>query len=47
MMEQPIIRPVQKTDLPAIQAIYAPFVQESHVSFEYDVPSVAQLRERV
>ena len=47
MMEQPIIRLVQETDLPAIQAIYAPFVQESHVSFEYDVPSVVQLRERV
>ena len=46
-MNQPIIRLAQLSDVSAIQGIYAPFVQNSHTSFEYEVPSVTELGERI
>ena len=46
-MTQSAIRLACASDIPAIQEIYAPFVQNSHVSFEYEVPSVSVLEERV
>ena len=46
-IKQSTIRLVRESDLLAIQAIYAPFVQDSLVSFEYEVPSVTELGERV
>ena len=33
-----IIRPAQEADVPGMLEIYAPFVRESAVTFEYDVP---------
>lgn len=34
-------------DAAAIHAIYAPYVRETTVSFEYDVPSVETIRDRI
>jgi len=34
-------------DAPAIQAIYAPYVQSTPISFEYEVPGVEEIRDRV
>ena len=46
-MSQDIIRLAGEADMSAIQAIYAPFVKDTNVSFEYEVPSVKELDERV
>ena len=46
-MSSPIIRMADQSDALSIQKIYAPFVQASHVSFEYNVPSVDELSERI
>ncbi len=35
------------TDAPAIQAIYAPVVRETAISFEYDAPDVAEMERRL
>lgn len=41
------IRLAQTTDAPAIQAIYAPIVRDTVISFEYEVPSVAEMQRRI
>ncbi len=41
------IRLAELTDAPAIQAIYAPYVTDTTISFEVEVPSVATMRERI
>ena len=41
------IRLASEADVSSIQAIYAPFVEESNVSFEYAVPSLSELSERL
>lgn len=41
------IRPATTADAAAIQAIYAPFVSETPVSFEEDVPSVEEMAHRI
>ena len=34
-----LIRPAEMRDVPAMLAVYAPYVEETAVSFEYAVPS--------
>ena len=41
------IRKATKADAEAIQTIYAPYVRETAVSFEYDVPSVEEMAKRI
>lgn len=42
-----IIRLATAADARAIQAIYAPIVRETHISFETTVPSVAEIAARI
>ena len=42
-----VIRDAVATDVPAMLAIYAPFVRETAVSFEYEVPSEEEFLQRV
>ena len=42
-----VIRLAQPADIPSVRDIYAPFVLDSHTSFEYEVPSVADLQQRI
>ena len=41
------IRHATPDDAPQIAAVYAPFVERSHVSFEERTPSAADMRERI
>ncbi|GAB4019864.1 GNAT family N-acetyltransferase [Spirosoma migulaei] len=41
------IRFATPADVPAILAIYAPYITGSTITFEYDVPTVAEFTERV
>lgn len=41
------IRAATPDDLPAIQAIYAPYVRETSISFEEEVPSLSALSTRM
>ena len=41
------IRKATKADAEAIQTIYAPYVRETAISFEYDVPSVEEMARRI
>jgi phosphinothricin acetyltransferase len=41
------IRPATVEDSAQIAAIYAPFVEHSHVSFEENAPDAAEMRERI
>ncbi len=41
------IRLANEQDAESILAIYAPYVRETPISFEFEPPSVAQMRERV
>ena len=34
-------------DAPALRAIYAPYVEQTAISFEYDVPSLEEFRRRI
>lgn len=42
-----IIRLAKSVDIPAILAIYAPFITDSTTSFEYEVPTLAEFTDRV
>ncbi|HVE39247.1 MAG TPA: arsinothricin resistance N-acetyltransferase ArsN1 family B [Planctomycetota bacterium] len=42
-----IIRSVERSDAPAIRAIYAPFVSESATSFEIEPPDAAAMERRI
>lgn len=42
-----VIRPASPEDAPALLDIYAPYVRETAISFEYDVPSPEEFRERI
>ena len=42
-----IIRRATPEDAPFLQAIYAPYVTETAVSFEYEAPSVTEFRDRI
>ena len=39
-------RPATPADIPAILSLYAPFVQNTTVTFEYEVPSLDAFRQR-
>lgn len=41
------IRVAEPADAPAIQAIYAPYVRDTAITFEYDVPSVEEMGRRM
>ena len=41
------IRPAKHTDTPALLDIYAPYVLNSSITFEYTVPTVSEFSERV
>lgn len=43
----PIIRLATEDDAPKILEIYAPIVRETVISFEYEVPSEAEMRGRI
>lgn len=45
--EPAVIRPASPEDAEALLEIYAPYVRETAVSFEYEVPSPAAFRERI
>ena len=42
-----IIRSVQLADAKAIRAIYQPYVTETAITFEVDVPTVHEFEERI
>lgn len=42
-----IIRPVSLEDTEALLAIYAPYVADTAITFEYDVPSLSEFQERI
>jgi phosphinothricin acetyltransferase len=46
-MEQIDIRPANPEDAAALLAIYAPYVEGTAISFEYEVPSVEEFRQRI
>jgi phosphinothricin acetyltransferase len=46
-MEGIIIRNAVKADAEAIQAIYAPYVAETAISFEYEAPTVEEMVRRM
>ena len=42
-----IIRPATPEDAEALLSIYKPYVEHTAITFEYDVPSVEEFRERI
>lgn len=46
-MPEPHIRLATPDDAPAIQAIYAPYVRDTTVSFELEPPDTAEIRRRM
>ena len=42
-----MIRPVQHSDAAAIRAIYQPYVTETAITFEVDVPTVQEFERRI
>ena len=46
-MSEVTLRPVKLSDAPALLEIYAPCVFDSHISFEYEIPSVADFEARI
>ena len=46
-MQDILIRPAEMRDVPAMLAVYAPYVEETAVSFEYAVPSEEEFRARL
>lgn len=46
-MSDIIIREATIDDAAAIRAIYAPYVESTVITFEYDVPSVEEFRQRI
>jgi L-amino acid N-acyltransferase YncA len=42
-----VIRPARREDAPGVQAIYAPVVEHTVISFEVDVPPVEEMRRRI
>ena len=41
------IRPATPNDAAALAAIYAPYVTDTAISFEYQVPSLAEFTQRI
>ena len=46
-MEKISIRPATPADAESIQRIYAPYVKDTAISFEYDAPSVEEMARRM
>lgn len=46
-MSAPSIRLASAHDAPAVQAIYAPIVLDTAISFEWEVPTVAEMSSRI
>lgn len=46
-MENISIRNVLPSDAKKLLAIYAPYVKETAITFEYDIPSVREFRQRI
>ncbi len=46
-MEAVTIRPATPEDAPALLAIYAPYVRETAITFEYEVPSLEEFAGRI
>jgi phosphinothricin acetyltransferase len=46
-MDEIAVRPAELSDAEAIQEIYAPYVRETAITFDYEVPTVAELREHL
>ena len=42
-----IIRTASAADAPALLAIYAPYVEQTAITFEYDVPAEAEFTRRI
>ena len=42
-----IIRTASAKDAPALLSIYAPYVEHTAITFEYEVPSLDEFRQRV
>ncbi len=47
MSENVLIRPVNEKDSASLLQIYAPFIRETDITFEYDVPSVQEFADRI
>ncbi len=47
MPQKSTIRLARQTDATAIRAIYAPIVQDTHISFEHSVPTTAEIAARI
>lgn len=43
----PTIRTARESDIPDLLAIYAPYVLNTAITFEYEVPSVEEFQRRV
>lgn len=41
-----MIRPAVRADVPAILNIYAPYIRETTITFEYDVPEITEFEAR-
>jgi phosphinothricin acetyltransferase len=46
LKSKPEIRPAVDADIPGILDIYTPFVRDTAITFEYEVPSLSAFRER-
>ena len=43
----PMIRTVRESDIPDLLAIYAPYVLNTAITFEYEVPSAEEFQRRI
>lgn len=46
-MSGSFLRPVTEADAPALLAIYAPYVRNTAITFEYEVPTEAEFARRI
>ena len=46
-MSQITVRPAEEADAPAMLALYAPYVEQTTVSSEYEAPSLAEFLGRM
>lgn len=47
MSEKVMIRTATTNDAEAILAIYAPYVETTAITFEYEIPGIEEFRERI
>ena len=45
--QEPVIRLATPNDAEALLAIYAPYVRDTAITFEYDVPALPEFRKRI